>query len=116
MTTPIETSTAPIEEQAAELRERAEQLLAELAEIGGPYKQARDECVRLRDLGEPIVVQLAKIRMAQGRIADAFCVTRETIRRIEITHGIDRGDPRAQRGPREVTEDGGEDGDEATRA
>lgn len=98
-------SATDIEEQAAELRARADELLAELAEIGGPYKAARDECKRLRDLAEPIIAKLASIRTAQGRIAEAFQVTRETIRRIEIAHGIDRGDPRAQRGPREADDD-----------
>lgn len=98
-------TTAPIEDQAAELKERADRLLDELREIGEPYAAAREECVRLRDLGEPIIVTLAKINVPQGRIAEAFKVTRETIRRIEIMHDIDRGDPRAKRGPRESAEE-----------
>lgn len=98
MSDPIST----IEAQTATLRASKEQLREQLREIGVPYEEVRAKAQSLREQAEPLVAALASADVAQGEIARDLRVTRETIRRIEIKYGIDRGDPRAQRGPREV--------------
>lgn len=95
--------TSAIEEAAnlrANLDMQVDEMLAVVTEIGGPYRQAREDSERLRKQARPLVIALARAGVEQTRIADALQVTRETIRRIEMDEGIDRGDPRARPGSR----------------
>lgn len=70
--------------------------LRRLGTLGGHYETARDRVKGIRVEAEPIIVALARMGEEQGKIAVAFRVVRETIRRIEMSNGVDRGDPRAK--------------------
>jgi hypothetical protein len=91
-----------IDAQIAALSASIDDIRAQLRSLRAPYRVAREEVARLREQATPLVVALARAQVQQGDIADDLGVTRETIRRVEIKHGIDRGDPRAKPGSRTI--------------
>lgn len=89
-----------LDEHNAERGREKARLLKELKKLGQRYRRARTLGAEIRAEAAPIVVALAKLDTEQQEIARTFDVVRETIRRIEIAHGIDRGDPRIKPGSR----------------
>lgn len=89
---------AAIEEQVAGLKATIQGMREQLRALGEPYEMHRTQGADLRKRAVPVIVRLAKAGVPQVTIADAFRVTRETIRRTELdpAHGINRDDVIAQ--------------------